>query len=162
MGEADITRKTRMKAIADFLQRVLQEPASSSSDHAETEAKKKKKKQPPPSPLPSRHYEDGTQTEVKAIPSTSAAPAVYETPKPSFTIGEISEDNDDDADSDDDDNDFVKGDTRASGWERENIGPIASRYILPHLSNRHRRHLHTRYGIRKTVTRSRWVITQCS
>ena len=52
MGEADITRKARMKAIADFLQKVLPEPASS---HTETDAKKKKNKQPP------RHFEVGTQ-----------------------------------------------------------------------------------------------------
>ena len=31
----------------------------------------------------------------------------------------------------------------------ENVGSIASPYILPYLSNRHRRHLDTRYGIRK-------------
>ena len=113
MGEAEITRKARMKAIADFLQKVLPEPSS----HTETDAKKKKKKQP------SRHFEVGTQTEVEAIPSTSAsAPAaLYETPKPKFTIGEISDDDDDE-----DDDDFVKGDTRASGRERENVGSIAS------------------------------------
>ena len=46
MAEADITCKTRMKVIADFLHRVLPEPASSSSAHTETDAKKKKKKQP--------------------------------------------------------------------------------------------------------------------
>ena len=88
MGEAEITRKARMKAIADFLQKVLPEPSS----HTETDAKKKNKKQP------SRHFEVGTQTEVEAIPSTSAsAPAgLYETPKPRFTIGEISDDDDDD------------------------------------------------------------------
>ena len=113
MGEADIIRKARMKAIANFLQKVLPEPASSS--HTETDAKKKKKKQPPP--LPSRHFEVGTQTEVEAIPSTSssAPAALYETPKPRFTIGEISDDNYDD---DNDDDDFVKGDTRANGRER--------------------------------------------
>jgi len=160
MGEADITRKTRMKAIADFLQRVLPEHASS---HTETDAKKKKKRQPPPPPLPSRHFEVGTQTEVVAIPSTSATPAVYQTPKPSFTIGEISDDIDDDDDDDgDDDDDFVKGDKRASGRERENVGSIASPYILPYLSNHHRLHLDNRYVIRKEVTRSRWVFPQCS
>ena len=107
-----------MKAIADFLQKVLPEPASSS--HTETDAKKKKKNQPPPPPLPSRKFEVATQTESNvAIPSTSA---VYETPKPRFIIGEISDDNDDD---DDDDDDFVKGDTRAFG--RENVGSIAIR-----------------------------------
>jgi len=102
---------------------------------------RKRKEQPPPPPLPSRHFEVGVQTEVVAIPSTSAAAALYETPKPMFTIGEISDDNDDDGDDDDDD--FVKGDTQASGRERENVGSIASPYILPYLSNCHRRHLDT-------------------
>ena len=126
-----------MKAIADFLQRVLSEPASSFS-HTESDAKKKKKKQPPPPPpLPSRQFEVGTLTEVVAIPSTSLGPAaLYETPKPMSTIGEIS---DDYYDNDDGDDDFVKGDTRAFG--RDNVGRIASPYILPYLSNRRRRHL---------------------
>jgi len=134
-----------MKAIADFLQRVLSEPASSFS-HTESDAKKKKKKQPPPPPpLPSRQFEVGTLTEVVAIPSTSLGPAaLYETPKPMSTIGEIS---DDYYDNDDGDDDFVKGDTRSFG--REKVGPIASTYILPYLSKRQRRHLETRYGIRK-------------
>jgi len=69
----------------------------------------------------------------------------YETPKPLFTIGEISDENDDD--DDDGDDDFVKGEKRAFG--RENVGPIASPYILPYLYNRRRRHLDTRYGFRK-------------
>jgi len=70
-------------------------------------------------------------------------------PKTRFTIGEISDDNDDDDDGvDDKDNDLVKGDTLASGTG-ENFGSIASPYILPYLSSRHRRHLDTRYGIRK-------------
>jgi len=128
MWEADIERKVRMKAIADFLQKALPEPASSSS-HTETDAKKKKQ-QP-------QHFEVGTQTDVEAIPSTSASTpeVLYETHKPRFTIGEISDDDDD------------EGDTRATG--RENVGSIASPYILPYLSKRQRRHLDTRYGIRK-------------
>jgi len=141
MGEADITRKTPMKVIADFLQKVLPERATSPRTEIDT---KKKKKQPPPPPphLTSRHSEVGTQTEPVAIPSTSA---VYDTPKPRFTIGEISDDND--SDDDGDDKDFVKGDSRTFGWE--NVGSIASPYIFQYLSNRRRRHFDTRYGIRK-------------
>ena len=67
MVEADITRKTRMKAIADILQKVLPERASPCT---ETVVKEKKKNQSPPMPL--RHFDDGTQTEQVAIPSTSA------------------------------------------------------------------------------------------
>jgi len=143
MGEADIRDKTRIKAIADFLQRLLPEPASSSSSHTETDAKKMKKKQPPPPP--SRNFEVGTQTELVAIHSISAA-ALYETPKPRLTIGEISDDHIDYGE--DVDVDFDKGDTRASG-RGENVGSKASPYILPYLSNRRRRHLDTRYGNRK-------------
>jgi len=77
LGEAEITRKTRKQAIADFLQKVLPEHASSRTETVV----KKKKKQPPT--LPSRDFDVGTKTEPVAIPSTSA---VYETPKPSFTF----------------------------------------------------------------------------
>jgi len=68
-------------------------------------------------------------------------------PKPRFTIVEINDDNYDD-DDDGNDDDFVKGDTRAFG-RGEIVGSIASPYILPYLSNRQRRHLDTRYCIRK-------------
>jgi len=81
---------------------------------------------------------------VVPIHSTSA---VYDTPKPRFTIGEISDDNDED-DDDDDDDDFVKGDTRAFG-RGENVGSKDRPYIFQYLSNRRRRHLQPRYGIRK-------------
>jgi len=97
MGEADITRKTRMKAIANFLQKVLRELASSPRTETDAKKKKKKKKKKQPTRRPSRYFEVGTQTEPVAIPSTSV---VYETPKPRFTIGEISDDNDDDDDDD--------------------------------------------------------------
>jgi len=64
MGETDITRKTRMKAIAVFLQKVLTEPATSRTETVAKKKKKKKKKkiQPPSPPLTSRHFEVGTQT----------------------------------------------------------------------------------------------------
>ena len=74
MGETGITRKTRMKEIADLLEKVLAEHAF---PHTETDVKK----QPPP-----RRFGVGTQseaaTEAVAIPSTSA---VYDTPKPRFS-----------------------------------------------------------------------------
>ena len=62
------------------------------------------------------------------------------TPRSSFA--EISDDDDDD---DDDDNVFVEEDAKAFG--RENVGPIASPYIVPYLYNR--RYLDTQYGLRK-------------
>jgi len=80
MGEDDNTRKTLMKAIAVFLQKVLPEPAT---PRTETVAKKKKKEEEHPPLLPSRHFDVGTQTEPIAISSTSA---VYDAPKPTFNL----------------------------------------------------------------------------
>jgi len=117
MCETDITRKTRLKAIADFVQKVLPEPPST---RTESVAKKQ-------TPTP-RSFGVGTQTEAAAaaapvaIPSTSA---VYETTKPRISSEEIINDNDDD------DNIIVEVDARASG--REMVGPIASTYILLYL-----------------------------
>jgi len=63
-----------MKAIVDFLQKVLPELAFSSTETLV-------KKQPPPPPPP-RSLSDGTQTEAAdPVASTSK---VYETPKLSF------------------------------------------------------------------------------
>jgi len=115
MCETDITRKTRLKAIADFVQKVLPEPPS-----ARTESVAKKQ-----TPTP-RSFGVGTQTEAAAaaaapvaIPSSSA---VYETTKPRISSEEIIND-------DDDDDIIVEVYARASG--REMVGPIASPYILP-------------------------------
>jgi len=120
MGETDIMRKTRMKAIADFLQKVLSEPAS---PRTETVVKK----QPTP-PLP-RSFGVGTQTEMAStaaaaepvvIPSTSA---VYDSPKAMFSFEEeISDDDDDDV--------FVEEVART--FDTENVGPLANPYILPY------------------------------
>ena len=72
-------------------------------------------------------------------PSTSMAETFASTPKSSFA--EIS-----DADDDDDDDDvFVEEEAQAFG--RENVGPIASPYIVPYLYNR--RYLDTQNGLRK-------------
>jgi len=60
------------------------------------------------------------------------------TPKSSFA--EISDDDDSD-----DDNVFFEDDDQAFG--RENVGPIASPYIVPYVYNR--RYLDTQYGLRK-------------
>jgi len=131
MGQADITRK---KAIVDFLQKVLPEPAS----HAETDAKKRSR---------SSRRRRLCHRDISNSGRRRNLSALYEMPKPRFTIREISDDNDDDVDGYDDD--FVKGDSRAF-CRGENVGSIASPYILPYLSKRHRRrHLDIRYYIRK-------------
>jgi len=92
-------------------------------------------------PQPSRRFVVGTQTDAAepvALPSTLA---VYKTPKPRFSFEEISDD-------DDDDDVFVDEDARAFG--RDNVGPIASPYILPYFYNR--RYLDTQQVSGKTVT----------
>jgi len=66
MGVTDITRKMRLNAIPDFLQKVLPEPAS---PRIETVVKKKKKQLPP---LPWRNFGVGTQTDPVAKTSASA------------------------------------------------------------------------------------------
>jgi len=122
MGDTDITLKTRMKAIADFLQNALHEPL-----FPRIETVVKKSKEPPPPPLPSsRYFGVGTQKETVAIHSNSA---VYDSPEPRFSFEEISDDDDND-----DDEILVKEDVRIFGMA--NVGPIASPHILPYLYNR--------------------------
>ena len=58
------------------------------------------------------------------------------------------EDNEDDDEYDDDDN-FVEGEARTYG--RENVGPVASPYMMPYLYKR--RFLDTQYGVRKNGDR---------
>ena len=84
---------------------------------------------------------DDAREEKKTVPppepSTSMAETLASTPKSSFA--EISDDDDDD-----DDNVFVEEDAQSFG--RENVGPIASPYIVLYLFNR--RYLDTQYGLR--------------
>jgi len=64
----------------------------------------------------------------------------YEPPKKE----RVEDDDHDDDDYDDDDN-FVEGETREYG--RENVGPVASPYLMPYVYKR--RLLYTQYGVRK-------------
>jgi len=135
MREDEIRHMTQMHAIADYLQKVL--PVLPMTPPAIGKAK-----------LPTRLLTFGTQTTPEKKkkqtvpppqPSTSMAETLPSTPKSSFA--EISDDDDDD----DDDNVFVEDDAQTFG--RENVGPIASPYIVPYLYNR--RYLDTQYGLRK-------------
>jgi len=56
----------------------------------------------------------------------------------------VEEDDNDDDEYDDDDN-FVEEEDREYG--RENVGPVASLYLMPYVYNR--RFLDTQYGVRK-------------
>ena len=64
----------------------------------------------------------------------------YEPPKKE----RVEDDDHDDDDYDDDDN-FVEGETREYG--RENVGPVASPYLMPYVYKR--RFLYTQYVVRK-------------
>ena len=137
MREDEIRRMTQMHAIADFLQKDLPVPPMTLPPSAIAKA---------PPPPTTRRLDFGTQTtpekERKQTvpppqPSTSMAETFASTPKSSFA--EISDDDGDD------DNVFVEDDAQAFG--RENVGPIASPYIVPYLYNR--RYLDTQYGLRK-------------
>jgi len=133
MTEDEIRRMTQMHAIADYLQKVLPIPPTTPAIA----------KAPPPT---TRRLAFGTQTSPEKKkqtvpppqPSTSTAETFASTPKSSFA--EISDDDDDD-----DDDVFVEEEAQAFG--RENVGPIASPYIVPYLYNR--RYLDTQYGLRK-------------
>jgi len=123
---------TLMQAIADFLQKVLPKQPSP------TPRPPPVAKASPSLPPSTRRLGIRTQTtpeKTVPLPSTSVE-TFASTPKLSF--GEISDD-------DDDDNVFVEEDAQAFG--RENVGPIASPYIVPYLYNR--RYLDTQYDLRK-------------
>ena len=130
--EADIKRKTQIQAIAEFLKNVLPDTAFFTQ----------LKSSLPSTPNTLRF--SGTQTEEEAalptptIASTSKE-VVYETPT-HRRFPEL----EDDEDYDDDDNNFAEEDVQ--GYVRENVGTIASPYIVPYFYNK--RFLDTQYGIR--------------
>ena len=100
-----------------------------------------------PSPKESRQFISSTPRPYRRLETLIPTPAiasnseevVYETP----THSPFPEPEDDD--DDEDDGDFFVEDIHNFG--RENVGPIASPYIVPYFYNR--RFLHTQYGIRK-------------
>ena len=130
----EVRRMTQMHAIADFLQKSYPSPLGllllrSRKHHLRPAVELSERR---------RRQRRKKQTVLPPQPSTSMAETFASTPKSSFA--EISDDDDDD-----DDNVFVEEDAQAFG--RENVGPIASPYIVPYLYNR--RYLDTQYGLRK-------------
>jgi len=99
---------------------------------------------PPPTPAPQK-MRRGTQTAITAASVTATPPTppnkeyTYELPKQ-----ERVEDDDDKEYYNDDDN-FVEDEAREYG--RENVGPLASPYLMPYVYKR--RFLDTQYGVRK-------------
>ena len=86
----------------------------------------------------------GTQTAVTSASVTTTPPPIkeytYEPPKQ-----ECVEDDDDDEDDYNEDDSFVEDEAREYG--RENVGPVASPYLMPYVYKR--RFLDTQYGVRK-------------
>lgn len=111
-------------------------PASQSlPPKIETLVKKKKT-------TPSGSYSFGTQTEaatlpdkISAIPSTSKDVVIHETPKQRLIFPETEVDDDNVIEED------------AQAFDRENLGPVVSLYVIPYPYNK--TNLYTQYGIRK-------------
>ena len=89
----------------------------------------------------------GTQTDVTAASVTASH---LPTPMKEFTYesskeDRVEDDDDDDDDEYDDDDNFVEDEAREYG--SENVGPVASVYLMPYVYKR--RFLDTQYGVRK-------------
>jgi len=96
----------------------------------------------PPPPPPPQKVRRGTQTtvtsaSVTATPSPPIKELKYEPPK--------QEEEEEDDDEDEDDDDFVEDE--ACEYGRQNVGPVASPYLMPYVYKR--RSLDTHYGVRK-------------
>jgi len=89
----------------------------------------------------------GTQTDVTSASVTTSPPPIPTTAIKEFKYEPSKEENDDDVDEADyvDDGNFVDDEARAFG--RENVGPVASTYLMPYVYKI--RFLDTQNGVRK-------------
>jgi len=128
MDEADLRKKAETNVFAEFLSKVM--PTGQAV---------------PPPPPTSQKMRRGTQTVVTlaSVTATQQPPIKEHKYKP--TKQERVEDDDEDEDDYNDDDNFVEDEAREYG--RENIGPIASPYMMPYVYKR--RFLDTEYGVRK-------------
>ena len=129
MDEADLRKKSETNVLAEFLSKVM--PTGQAA--------------PPPPPPTSQKMRRGTQTAVTSASVTTTPPPpppikeyTYEPPKQERV-------EDDDEDDYDEDDSFVEDEAREYG--RENVGPVASPYLMPYVYKR--RFLDTQYGVRK-------------
>jgi len=115
MDEADLRKKTETNVFAEFLSKVM--PTGQAV--------------PPPPPPPTRQkIRRGTQTAVTSASVTATTPPIKEyTYEP--TKQERVEDDDDDEDDYYEDVNFVEDEAREYG--RENVGPVASPYLMPYV-----------------------------
>ena len=126
MDEADLRKKTETNVFAEFLSKVMPKGQAA-----------------PPPPSTPQKMRRGTQTAVTSASVTATPPPIkeyiYEPPKKERVEDE------DDEDSYNDDDNFVEDEAREYG--RENVGPVASPYLMPYVYKR--RFLDTQYGVRK-------------
>jgi len=90
----------------------------------------------------------GTQTAVTSASVTATPPPPPPPPIKEYTYEPPKKErveDDDDEDSYNDDDNFVEDEAREYG--RENVGPVASPYLMPYVYKR--RFLDTQYGVRK-------------
>ena len=136
MDEADLRKKERDECICRFLKSFL--PTG--------QAIKVSPPPPPPPPPTPQKKSRGTQTAVTSASVTASPPPPpikkfkYEPPKED----RVEENDDDEEDDYDDDGGFVEDEAREYG--RENVGPVASPYLMPYVYKG--RFLHTQYCVR--------------
>jgi len=135
MDEAEISKKTETNAFMESLNRVM--PTGQASKFPPP---------PPPTPPTPQKMRRGTTTAVTSATVTATPPQPpikeikYEPPKQD----RVEEKEDDEEDYNEDDY-FVEDEAREYGWE--NVGPVASPYLMPYVYER--RFLDTQYGVRK-------------
>ena len=129
MDEADIRKRVGTNAFADFLRRVM--PISS---------EQASKASPPP---PYQKTRRGTQTDITSASFTSPLPLIPSTSIKEFKYEPLKQERVYDDDYDDDN--IIEDEPLAYG--RENVGPVASPYLMPYVYKRC--FLDTQYGVRK-------------
>jgi len=120
MDEGDIRKKIETNAFADFLSRVI--PTGQASNISP----------PPLLPPTPQNMRRGTQTDVTSA-SVTISPPLFPTPAIKEFKYELPKQEDDENDDDDynEDVNFVEGQARS--YRRENIGPLASPYLMPYV-----------------------------
>jgi len=135
MDDADLRKKTETNVFAEFLSKVM----------PKRQASKVAPPPPPPPPPTPEMMRRGTQTTLTSASVTATPPQIKEFTYETVKQVRVEEDDDDDEDDYDEDDNLVEDEAREYG--RENVGPVASTYLMPHMYKK--RFLDTQYGIRK-------------
>jgi len=132
MDEADLRKKTETNVFAEYLRIVV--PTGQASTFA-----------PPPPPTP-QNMRRGIQTAVTSASVTAnPSPPIKEYTYENAKQERVEKVDDDDEDDYNEDDKFVEDEARHYG--RENVGPVASPYLMPYVYKR--RFLDTQCGVRK-------------